>query len=34
MIPSWIEIALVITAYLTGRVHQLVRDAKSAMEKK
>lgn len=31
MNPQWIEIALVIGAYIVGRIEQFVRDAKTVM---
>lgn len=31
MDPQWIEVALVLAAYVVGRAQQFVRDAKTAM---
>lgn len=34
MIPSWIEIAFVVGAYLAGRIEQYVQNVKAAAGRK
>jgi hypothetical protein len=31
MNPQWIEVALVVAAYVVGRAQQFIRDAKTVM---
>jgi hypothetical protein len=34
MNPQWIELALIVAAYVAGRIEQFARDARAAMNRK